>query len=131
MTKKKEVKTATVMGRPSKYSPIFCETVIALMSEGASKTEVAAELNIAWDTLHEWEKNFPEFSDAIKRGSKLSEGWWEKKARENLVSYKDGPTINASLWYMNMKNRFGWKDKQEVEVTVDISDKLREFLTEP
>lgn len=102
-------------GRPSKYQGTMPSKLIELMQKGASKAEVAADLGISRDTLHEWEKdpNKPEFSDAIKRGEELSQAWWMRMGRENLQN-KD---FSATLWYMNMKNRFGWRDKQEVSGT--------------
>ena len=103
----------TKIGRPSKYKPEMCTQVIKLMKEGASKTEVAAELGINKDTLYEWEKAHTEFSDTIKRGVQLSQAWWEKKGRTNL----ENKNFNYVGWYMNMKNRFAWKDKQETQHT--------------
>ena len=102
-------------GRPSKFEPWMCERVVELMKEGASKTEVAASIGIDRDTLNEWSKTNSDFSVSIKKGEQLSEVWWEKIARENLITHPKGPQFNSTLWYMNMKNRFGWKDKQEVE----------------
>lgn len=110
-------------GRPTKYKPEMCEKVVALMQEGASKAEVAAVLDISHETLNEWTKNNPEFSDAIKKGVRLSEAWWEKMARENLITMPKGPQFNATLWYMNMKNRFGWRDKQEIEHSGEVTNK--------
>lgn len=106
-------------GRPSKYDPLMCERVIELMSEGASKVEVAADLKIARDTLTDWTHKNKEFSAAIKIGEELSEAWWMGIARENLIERFQGSKLNATLWYMNMKNRFGWKDKQEIEHSGD------------
>lgn len=101
-------------GRPTKYVPKMCEKVIELMSEGASKTEVAAELGICWDTFGRWQNENEEFSEACKKGEKLSEAWWQRIARENLIYHPKSSQLNATLWYMNMKNRFGWRDKQEL-----------------
>jgi len=97
-------------GRPSKYKPEYCNTVVELMSEGASKTEVAAYIGVVKSTIYEWEKNHDEFSNAIKKGEELSEAWWERHGRMQL----ENPKFNHVLWYMNMKNRFGWRDKQEL-----------------
>ena len=54
---------------------------------------------------------------AIKRGLQLSQAWWEKQGRTNLISKYQGDTFNATLWYMNMKNRFKWVDKIQNEHT--------------
>ena len=99
------------MGRPTKYKPEMCETVIELMKEGASQYEVLATLGISEDTFYRWKKENEEFSESIKRGSQLSQAWWEKKGRISL----DDRQFNSTLWYMNMKNRFKWADKQEVK----------------
>ncbi len=99
------------MGRPTKYKPEMCETVIELMTEGASQFEVLAELGICEDTFYRWKKENKEFSESIKRGVQLSQAWWERKGRISL----DDRQFNSSLWYMNMKNRFKWADKQEVK----------------
>lgn len=106
-------KTRKTTGRPSKYKPEMCDQVIELMKEGASLVEVAAELGICKDTVHEWKKTNDEFSDSIKRGVQLSAAWWERKGRTSL----ENRDFSATLWYMNMKNRFGWKDKQENQHT--------------
>tara|TARA_R110001606_G_C14857010_1_gene587972 strand:- start:70 stop:468 length:399 start_codon:yes stop_codon:yes gene_type:complete len=99
------------MARPTKYKPEMCKTVIDLMKEGASQQEVLATLDISNDTFYRWKKENAEFSETIKRGIQLSQAWWEKKGRISL----DDRQFNSTLWYMNMKNRFKWADKQEVK----------------
>lgn len=37
--------------------------------------------------------------------------------RCNLMVDNEGPKLNATLWYMNMKNRFKWKDNHEEKDT--------------
>jgi transposase-like protein len=97
-------------GRPTKYKKEYCKVVIDLMSQGASKTEVAAELGVVKQTLYTWAKQHPDLMDAIKKGEQLSNAWWERHGRAQL----ENPKFNHVLWYMNMKNRFGWADKQEI-----------------
>jgi restriction endonuclease Mrr len=99
------------IGRPAKYERAMCIKIVDLMREGASKTEVAALLDISRDTMNRWEKDNREFSDAIKRGSELSQAWWEKQGR---IALRD-KSFSYTGWYMNMKNRFGWKDRNMQE----------------
>jgi hypothetical protein len=105
------------MARPTKYKPSMCKVVIDLMQEGASQQEVLAVLDISNDTFYRWKKENEEFSETIKRGVQLSQGWWERQGR---VSLKDRE-FNYTGWYMNMKNRFKWADKQEVKQEGNIT----------
>lgn len=107
-------------GRPTKYRPEMCEIVVREMSEGASLEEVAAELGITMETLCQWKnKNgdyfISEFSDSISLGVQKSAAWWLKKGRVNL----ENKEFSYTGWYMNMKNRFGWRDRQEVSGDAD------------
>lgn len=112
----------TQRGAPKKTIQLLPENwqqyIIALYKEGGSDQEVKALIyewlgkfsNDLWDR---WMREEPDFSETIKRGRMLSEAWWEKTGRTNLTT-KD---FNAGLWYMNMKNRFGWADSQKIDHT--------------
>lgn len=90
-----------------------CSTIMDLMRDGASITEVAAELGIARSTFYEWRDEYSEIADTLKRAEDLSAAWWERCGRINL--HTQG--FSYTGWYMNMKNRFKWTDRQEVEST--------------
>ena len=100
---------AKKVGRPTKYKPEMCKTVLELMKEGASQEEVCGHLDIARETFYRWKDENKEFSDTIKRGVRLSQAWWEKEGRTSLRDRE----FNYTGWYMNMKNRFKWADKKE------------------
>jgi hypothetical protein len=103
-------------GRPKDMIDVLPEgwynQVLELYKNGASDVEIKALIhewkgsfsNDLWDR---WLKEEPEFSETIKAGRLLSEAWWSREGRTNLKD-KD---FNYTGWYMNMKNRFGWKDK--------------------
>ncbi len=106
------------VGRPkedlSSLPENWHEEVLELYSEGAADVEIKALIyewrnnfsNNLWDR---WMKEEPEFWETIKKGRMLSESWWNRSGRKNLKD-KD---FSYTGWYMNMKNRFGWRDKQE------------------
>ena len=85
------------------------ETIIKLSSQGASIVELAVELEISRDTFYALSDREPEFFDTVKRCKELCEAWWIKKGRTEL----DNKDFSYTGWYMNMKNRFNWADKQE------------------
>ena len=112
-------------GRPKKTTKDFIkikrygkslswqEGILVEMSEGASLVEIEALLGISRDTRLRLQKEDLEFSDTIKKGVKLSRAWWMRAGRKNLEN-KDFSYVG---WYMNMKNRFGWKDKNETKLS--------------
>lgn len=101
-------------GQPTKYRPEMCGKVIEIMKDGASKVEVCAELEISLQSLYNYMETHAEFFEAVKIGEKLCQAWWEKNGRINL----ENKEFSATLWYMNMKNRFGWADRQNQEITL-------------
>lgn len=105
------------MGRPRKdltdLPADWYDQVLSEMQEGASLEEIKTLLNISNDLHTRWMKDEEAYSETIKRGIELSKAWWMKQGRTNLEN-KD---FSATLWYMNMKNRFGWKDKSETDIT--------------
>lgn len=93
-----------------------------MYAQGASDVEVKCEISemrgsISNDLWERWMKEEPIFSETIKRGKRLSHAWWERNGRLNL----ENKEFNYTGWYMNMKNRFGWKDKNETEHSGNIA----------
>lgn len=87
--------------------------MIELAGEGASDVElkVTALGGISNDLWYRLIDEEPEFSETVKQCTLLCETWWARLGREGAASKTD---INPTVWIFNMKNRFGWKDKQEL-----------------
>lgn len=84
-----------------------------LSAEGAGREELTGELGISNDLFTRFVKEEPEFSEAIKKGAQKCYAWWLRQGRVNLENRK----FNYVGWYMNMKNRFQWKDRNETDLT--------------
>ena len=101
-------------GRPTKYKPEYCEQIVAFMSDGASITSFAAEIDVCRATITEWVEVYPEFSAAVKRAKAKCAAWWERQGREGATGNKD---INPTLVIFGLKNMGAedWRDKQEID----------------
>lgn len=99
-------------GRPTKYDPAYCDMIVEHMTDGASMTSFAAMIDVSRSTINEWGKNYPEFSEAIKRAKAKCAAWWEGLAREGAM----GGEVNPTLIIFGLKNMSPeeWKDKQEI-----------------
>jgi transposase-like protein len=97
------------MSRQTKYSPDFPARALDLMRNGASLREVAADLDISFETLNAWrnDRQHPEFAEALDEGIALAQAWWEKLGRAGAAGKVD---INATIWIFTMKSRFGYRD---------------------
>ena len=111
-------------GRPTKYKKVYCKRIKELMAEGLSKEACAGELKINKDTLYEWIKKYPEFSDSIKEGEALSLAFWERLGIEGTSGKLIG--FNSSSWIFNMKNRAHWRDKPvDEDVNAGVAEALK------
>lgn len=96
------------MGRPTKYDPSYPGEAFAQCLTGATDEELAAHFGIAKSTLYEWKNEYPEFSDAIKRGKSPADGnvagalyqratgaeWVEEQAIKcKRVEYENGKKV--------------------------------------
>ena len=111
MTEKRKVgrPRTTINDLPADWYEIMRECG----QEGASGVEARCRLGIgesAWYTLME---DSEEFRQAEEMRLALSEVWWHKQGRAMVT----GGQGNSAVWIFNMKNRFGWRDKQEVDHT--------------
>jgi hypothetical protein len=122
-------------GRPTKYKPEFCKKILkyfnikagddVVLESGEKKwfpnslptlAGFACEIDVCRDTIHEWTRNYPEFSDAIKRAKEHQ----ERILVENGLRGGYAP----SFAIFTAKNIVGWKDKSEVDHTIRPIEKI-------
>ena len=101
------------------------------MSKGFSFESFGAVAKTSKDTLYEWVKKYPEFADAKNEATSFCRMFWERLGVAAIISRSEhqggSKSLNSAVWIFNMKNRFGWRDKQpdevaEATVHVNLSD---------
>lgn len=112
----------TKPGRPSEYDSKYCQEILKYFGVKPYETnergrEVAADLptlagfaskiGVHRDTLHQWTKDHPEFSDAYKKAKDLQENFIVVNGNRGL--------INTAFAIFTAKNVLGWRDKQPGE----------------
>lgn len=127
-------------GQPTKYKKRYCKDIIAFFDVPAIKTievtieykngtikteekeiandlpffeQFAHEIGVHVDTLHEWKKVHPEFSEAYKKAKKMQEHNWKVCSLKGLY--------NPAFTIFFGKNIYKWTDKQEVEHKGDLT----------
>lgn len=120
------------VGRPSKYREEFCDLLISHMARGLSFESFAAVIKVNQDTLHEWVKVHPNFSEAKKVAFSENLLFWEQQGIDGLYSTVDydeetgkplrSKTLNSPIWIFNMKNRHKWRDRQPDETDVVVNN---------
>lgn len=115
-------------GRPKKYTEVEVmqqkiETYFKkcdLEDEPYTITGLCMSLDICRDTLSEYLKN-EDFSDTIKKAKLKVENYLEK----HLIT--DSGTTGIIF---NLKNNFGWSDKQQIEHSGNVNNPFEGMSTE-
>ena len=131
-------------GRPSLYRPEYDELAYKFCLLGADDAKLADLFKVTEDTIYEWKKVHPTFSDSITRGKEIADaeiaealyhrakGYSHKEDDIRTVTLPQGggseivitPTVKhyppdtqaASLWLRNRQPRV-WRDKVDLEHT--------------
>jgi|TARA_R110000744_G_C19265801_1_gene551869 hypothetical protein len=114
------------MARPSiKIDNDLCLKAESLAAQGLTADQIASVLGMGESTLYEKQKQYPEFSEAIKKGR--SKGI--ATITNTLFNKAKSGDNTAMIFYL--KNRAGWKDKVETEHTGEIGQNLNYIVRLP
>lgn len=97
-------------GRPTDYRAEYCAEVIAYMARGFSLTAFAGSIRVSRETIYEWARVHPEFSDAVRiaqssRTASLEEGLLDQGFA--------GPQITARIFALKNASPLDWRDRHE------------------
>lgn len=124
-------------GRPTKYKPEFCEKAYKLCLLSAIDKDLADFFETSEVTINAWKKAHPEFFKSLKKGKIQADANVAEKLYQRACGYSH-PDVHISNYqgeititkikkhyppdtaaaFIWLKNRAGWKDKQETEHTL-------------
>jgi transposase-like protein len=144
MTKKLPPEQKKKRGRPSLYNPeIHPKKAGDLALMGKTNPEIAEAIGVNTDTLDQWRKQFPEFSDAIKKNKdqadsvivaslyERAKGYEyteisvkedpEKGAVTTTTTKQVAPDVTAQIFWLKNRQPKDWRDKQQVEHSGEVN----------
>ena len=96
--KKKKYNYSVKTGGPTKYDPDFHpHDCLRMGREGYFAVEMAAEWDVHLDTVYEWVKVWPNFSESYKRAQSLRTAWLLKQGKSGLFNSKES-SLNSMVW---------------------------------
>jgi len=104
--------TDIMAGRPTKYSEDYCEQLIDHMSQGLSFDTFAGRIGVNPDSLYEWVKRHPAFSEAKKIGTGKRNFLVEQAFVASTMNPGKHKYNTAQMIYWT-KNTIGWSDRIE------------------
>lgn len=103
--------TGNPVGRPSLYKPEYCKMLLDHMEKGFSLEAFGGVVRVSRETLYEWQRVHPEFSDTVALGKTLCQLRWEEFGKDMMMGKVFGGS--STIYIFNMKNRFGWRDQPQ------------------
>lgn len=126
--------TSTELGRPTLFKIEYCDLAFNYCLLGCTDAQLAEFFDVHIDTIYEWKKVHPDFSDAIKKGKEQADAMVAKSLYHRALGYSHAeddirtcdnqvvitPTIKhyppdtaAAIFWLKNRRRTHWRDKQE------------------
>jgi len=113
-----------MMGRPTEYTPLRGMELLGHMASGLSVTAASAAMGFCPDTIYEWARRHPDFSESLKSAKAARTLYYERK----LNGCVDGPAVTAAIFGLKNCAPDEWRDKHVIEARTADDDPLLAFL---
>ena len=146
MTKRKKPADKVKVGRKTQYRIRFNDEVFMLCLLGAIDEQIAEAFGVSETTINNWKLQHPTFLESMKRGKVQADGLVARALFSRAIGYQhidtkmfcfEGEILSeeymkyyppdTAACFIWLKNRAGWKDKQEHEhgIAKETLDLLR------
>jgi len=147
MAKTAKSEDSNPVGRPTKYDSKYNDQAYKLCLLGATDKEIADFFEVNEDSIHEWKKVYPEFSESLKKGKTLADANVGQRLYERALGFehdseeikvvsmgKEGSEIErvpirkiyppdtvAAIFWLKNRQPGKWRDKQEIQHSGEIT----------
>ena len=77
--------------------------------DGLTNEQIAEKLGINPDTLYQYQKKYPEFSETLKKGKEIVDFQVENALLKNALA----GNVTAQIYWLNNRKPKQWKNKRE------------------
>jgi len=88
--------------------------------DGLSDEQIAHNLGINPDTVNEYKKKYPKFSEAIKKGKEVADFEVENALYKTAME----GNVTAQIFWLKNRQKEKWREKQEVQVNASPIEDL-------
>ncbi len=126
------------MARPTKYKEEYNDLAYKHCLLGATDADLALFFDVNVDSIQEWKKVHPEFSDSIKQGKEIADNEVASKLFHRATGYEHEevdirvvgkkivqtklikhypPDTSAMIFWLKNRRKDLWRDKIDTDVT--------------
>ena len=127
-------------GRPSQYKPEYDDQVRKLCLLGATDKDLAGFFDVNEDTIHEWKKVYPSFSESIKEGKQNADASVADRLYQRAMGFEHDseeikivggeiarvpvkkiypPDTTAAIFWLKNRSKANWRDRIEQDITTN------------
>jgi hypothetical protein len=142
---------STHMARPSKFKQEFVEQARKLALLGATDREIADFFGVCEKTLNTWKLDNEAFLQSLKSGKEAADERVERSLFHRAIGYSHDavkifnnqgaivteaytehypPDTTAALFWLKNRRPAQWRDKQEIEQTLNATIRRAEEMTD-
>ena len=107
--------------------------------KGLTNEQIAENMGVNRDTLYDWQKKFPEFSDALKNTKeitvyevedalyKAAKGYWVEESTTTITATGKthteirkkwiAPNTTAQIFFLKNKDPENWRERNDISIT--------------
>ena len=113
------------------WKPEYCQALIDHASEGFTFESFAGKIGVGIQTLYNWLESHDDFLEAREKALAISRLALERYALDVFRGITPAKEFPTALWIIWMKNCHGWRDKVELDASVNtLHSKMLDDIAE-